>query len=65
MIVAAACLTVRLSARHGAKTDVWVKAFLSFAFAWNGIVLFVIYIKNPISMFTGAPLHHPSVAVCR
>jgi hypothetical protein len=33
-----------------------VKAFLAFAFAWNGIVFFLVFVKNPISTFTGAPL---------
>jgi hypothetical protein len=33
-----------------------MKAFLSFAFGWNGIVFFLIFMKNPVSMFTGAPL---------
>jgi len=56
MIVAAAFLTYRVFLRPGAKTDAWMKAFLGFAFAWNGIVFFLIFMKNPISMFTGAPL---------
>jgi hypothetical protein len=56
MIVAAAFLTCRVFLRPGAKTDVWMKAFLSLAFAWNGIVFFLAFVKNPISMFTGAPL---------
>jgi hypothetical protein len=56
MILTGAFLTYRLFSRPGAKTDTWLKAFLSFGFAWNGIVFFLIYIKNPISMFTGAPL---------
>jgi hypothetical protein len=56
MIVAAAFLTYRVFLRSGAKTDLWMKAFLTFAFAWNGIVFFLIFVKNPLSMFTGAPL---------
>ena len=56
MIVAAAFLTYRVFLRPGAKTDLWMKVFLSFAFAWNGVVFFLIFLKNPISMFTGAPL---------
>ena len=34
----------------------WLKAFLSFAFAWNGVVFFLVFLKNPISMIVGAPL---------
>jgi hypothetical protein len=56
MTVAAAFLTYRLFFKPGVTTDVWIKAFLSFAFAWNGIVFFLIYVKNPISTFTGVPL---------
>jgi hypothetical protein len=56
MVVAAAFLTYRLFLRPGAKTDMWTKAFLSFSFAWNGVVFFLIFIKNPISTYFGAPL---------
>jgi hypothetical protein len=56
MIIAAAFLTYRVFFRPGAKTDMWIRAFLSFAFAWNGVVFFLIFMKNPVSMFTGAPL---------
>ncbi len=55
-IVAAAYLTYRVFARPGAKTDAWIKAFLAFAFTWNGSVFFLVFVRNPISMFTGAPL---------
>jgi hypothetical protein len=56
MIIIAAFLTYRVFAKPGAKTDVWMKAFLSFAFAWNGVVFFLFFARNPISTFTGAPL---------
>jgi hypothetical protein len=56
MIVAAIFLTYRVFCRPNAKTDVWTKAFLSLAFAWNGIVFFLVFVKNPISTFMGAPL---------
>jgi hypothetical protein len=56
MTVAAAFLTFRVFLRPGAKTDVWLKAFLSFVFLWNGVVFFLVYVKNPISTFTGVPL---------
>jgi hypothetical protein len=56
LVAAAAFLTVRVFARPGTVTDVLVKVFLSFAFAWNGIVFFLVYMRNPVSMFTGVPL---------
>jgi hypothetical protein len=56
MIVAAAFLTWRVFSRPGAKTDIWMKAFLSFAFAWNGLVFLLVFMKNPLSTVTGAPL---------
>jgi hypothetical protein len=56
MIVAAAFLTVRAFTRPGPRTDVWMKVFLSFAFAWNGVVFFLLFVRNPISMAIGAPL---------
>jgi hypothetical protein len=56
MILAAAYLTYRVFAKPSPTTDVWTKAFLAFSFAWNGIVFFLVFVRNPISMFTGAPL---------
>jgi hypothetical protein len=56
LIIIAAFLTHRLIARPGPRTDVWMKAFLSFAFAWDGIVVFLVYLRNPISMAIGTPL---------
>ena len=56
MIIAAVILTYLVFAKPGKKTDVWMKAFLAFAFAWNGVVFFLIFLRNPVSMFTGAPL---------
>ena len=56
MIAAAVYLTYCVFAKPGPKTDVWVKAFLAFCFAWNGIVFFLVFLRNPISMLTGAPL---------
>ena len=55
-IIAAAYLTYRLFARPGAKTDVWMKAFLAFSFAWDGIVFFLVFVRSKISLFTGVPL---------
>jgi hypothetical protein len=56
LILFAVFLTYRVIARPGARTDVWMKAFLSFAFAWNGLVVFLVYLRNPISMAIGTPV---------
>jgi hypothetical protein len=56
LILVALFLTYRLIAKPGPKTDLWMKAFLSLTFAWNGIVVFLVYLKNPISMAIGTPL---------
>jgi hypothetical protein len=56
LVIVAAVLTYRVFARPGAKTDMLMKAFLSFAFAWNGVVFFLVFVRNPISTFTGVPL---------
>jgi hypothetical protein len=56
MIVVAAVLTYRVFARPGPRTDAWLKAFLSFAFLWNAVVFFLVYVRNPISTFVGIPL---------
>jgi hypothetical protein len=56
LVIVAAVLTCRVFARPGAKTDVLMKAFLSFAFAWNGVVFFLVFVRNPISTFAGVPL---------
>jgi hypothetical protein len=56
LVLVAAFLTYRVIAKPGPRTDVWMKAFLSFAFAWNGIVVFLVYLRNPISMAIGTPV---------
>jgi hypothetical protein len=56
LVIAAVVLTYRVFTKPGAKTDVLMKAFLAFAFAWNGVVFFLIFARNPISAFTGVPL---------
>jgi hypothetical protein len=56
MTVAALFLTWRVFFWPGARTDVWIKAFLSLAFAWNGIVFFLVFLRVPLSMLIGAPL---------
>ena len=56
MIVAAVYLAVRAFVKPGPRTDAWIKAFLAFAFAWNGIPFFLVFVRNPISMAIGTPL---------
>lgn len=56
MIVAAALLTYWTFAKPGPKADVLMKAFLSFAFAWNGVVFLLVFMRNPISVVIGTPL---------
>ena len=56
MTVLAIILTYFVFAKPGNLTNHLMKAFLSFAFAWNGIVFFLVYTKGPISSFIGAPL---------
>ena len=56
MIVAALYLAVRVFFKPGPQTDAWMKAFLALAFAWNGIVFFLVFLRNPISMAIGTPL---------
>jgi len=56
LVVLAAILSYRVFARPGPRTDVWMKAFLSFAFLWNAAVFFLVYVRNPISTLTGVPL---------
>jgi hypothetical protein len=56
MIVAALYLTYRVFTKPDPKTDAWMKALLAFAFAWNGTVFFLVFVKNPISMVIGTPL---------
>lgn len=56
MTIAAAFLAYRVFFQPGPRTDAWMKTFLCFAFAWNGVIFFLVFLRNPISMFTGAPL---------
>jgi len=56
MIVAAVYLAVRVFVKPGPQTDAWMKAFLAFTFAWNGILFFLVFLRNPIAMAIGTPL---------
>ena len=55
MTAIAIILTYYIFAKPDGKT-VLLKAFFTFAFAFNGVVFFLIFAKNPISTFLGAPL---------
>jgi hypothetical protein len=56
LTLAAMILTYLVFTKPGPRTDAWMKAFLALAFGWNGVVYFLIFAKNPISLFIGAPL---------
>ncbi|HEY73452.1 MAG TPA: hypothetical protein G4N99_09290 [Thermoflexia bacterium] len=56
LTIVAALSVYRVFTKPGDKTNVLVKTFLSFAFAWNGATFFLIFVRNPISTFIGAPL---------
>jgi hypothetical protein len=56
LVIAAVILTYLVYAKPSPKTDTWMKAFFALAFAWNGVVFLLIFVKNPISTFFGAPL---------
>jgi hypothetical protein len=54
MIIAAAVLTYLVFAKTSAKVNTLMKIFLSFAFAWNGIVFFLIFAWSVASAFFSA-----------
>ena len=56
LIVLAIALTYFVFAKPSNMANNLMKAFLSFAFAWNSIVFFLIYAEGPISTFFGASL---------
>lgn len=56
MVVVAVILTYFVFAKPRTRANNLMKAFLSFAFAWNAIVFFLIFAKTPIATFFGAPL---------
>jgi hypothetical protein len=56
MTVVAAFVTYRAFVKPGPRTDVLMKAFLSFVFAWDGVVFFLVFMRNAISMVIGTPL---------
>ena len=56
LAIAGGILAYLVLARHGDRANVLMKAFLAFAFAWNGVVFFVIFARGALSTFFGAPL---------
>jgi hypothetical protein len=56
LIFVALYLTYRVYVNPGERTDRWMKAFLAVAFAWNAAAFFLVYVKNPIATFFGAPI---------
>ena len=55
IVIVAVVLTYILFAKPSARANAFMKAFLSFVFAWN-LIYFLIFAKNPIATFIGAPL---------
>jgi predicted neutral ceramidase superfamily lipid hydrolase len=64
MVAIAMILTYFVFAKSGTKVNTLMKIFLSFAFAWNGIVFFLVYAKNSISIFLGTDIYYYSNPVC-
>ena len=56
IVVVAAVLTYFLFTKPSTKTNNMMKAYLSFTFAWNGIIFFLIFGKELPGTFLGAPL---------
>lgn len=56
IMIVAIILTYFLFAKPGTKTNKMMKAYLSFTFAWNGIIFFLIFGKELPGIFLGAPL---------
>lgn len=56
IMIVAIILTYFLFAKPGTKTNKLMKAYLSFTFAWNGIIFFLIFGKELPGIFLGAPL---------
>jgi hypothetical protein len=54
MIIAAAALTYLVFAKTSARANTLMKILLSFAFAWNGIVFFLIFAWSVASAFFSA-----------
>jgi hypothetical protein len=54
MMIAAVVLTYFVLAKASARANTLMKLFLSFAFAWTGIVFFLIYASGMVSAFASA-----------
>lgn len=56
MVVVAVILTCLVFIKPSTRVNSSMKTFLAFAFAWNGIVFFLIFASSPMGIFIGAPL---------
>ncbi|MBM3188617.1 MAG: isoprenylcysteine carboxylmethyltransferase family protein [Chloroflexi bacterium] len=56
LTIAGVIVTYLVFAKHDAKANALMRAFLTCAFAWNGVVFFILFSKAPFSNFFGAPL---------
>ena len=56
VLILAGALVVTLIATGSSRANLVTKAFFALAFAWNGIVFFLLFAKSPFSRFVGAPL---------
>ena len=56
LTVVAVILTYQVFVKPGVRKDTWMKIFFALAFAWDGVVFFLVFVQNPISTFFGAPL---------
>jgi len=54
MMIAAVVLTYFVFAKASARVNTLMKVFLSFAFAWTGIVFFLIFARSVISVVSSA-----------
>ena len=54
MMIAAVVLTYFVFAKASARVNTLMKVFLSFAFAWTGIVFFMIFARSVISVVSSA-----------
>lgn len=55
IVIVAVVLTYLVFAKPSTRANALMKGFLSFVFAWN-LIYFLIFAKNPIATFVGAPL---------
>ncbi len=56
MVIIAIFLLIVIFRKHSNRIDIIMKAFLSFAFAWNAIIFFLIYAEPSAFSYLGAIL---------